>query len=268
MKSKDRFIYGISSRFSSFLIKNRRHIVGGIIFLFGCLIGFGFNGLAVMADLSGASFWGDVRDAMNFDHEQPTKADLVKIRCPILLAPKEEGAITATFRNPNQEKADISVKAVVSERDFRNYRVVTSSLPIEPEAKIDFNWQITQQDMVEGNFALTRIFLINDEVPARTDSCGIYFLSLFGLKGSSMVVLIFVTSLICLIVGSVLLYTRNAPHKDNSLRSEHGLYLLAAILLISMVANLFGWWIFAGLVLVLALLLTIVIIPSIFHLSV
>ena len=35
-----------------------------------------------------------------------------------------------------------------------------------------------------------------------------------------------------------------------------------AILLIGMIANLLGWWIFAGLVLLLAVLITGVLIPS------
>jgi len=268
MKTKNRLISNLRSRFSSFLIKNRRQIIGGFIFIIGSLFGFSFNSLAVMADLNGSSFWGDFRDAVSFDHDQPTQADLVKIYCPILLAPGEEGTITATFRNPNQEKADILVKAVVSERDFKNYRVVTGSLPIEARDEQDFHWQITHRDIIQGNFTLTRVFLMDDDIPARTDSCGIFTLSFFGLKGTPMVVLMLVTSLISLVVGSVLLYPCSAEHRELSPRIEYGLYLLAAILLIGMVANLLGWWIFAGLVLVLAALLTIVLIPSMLHLSV
>lgn len=267
MKTIDRFNSSLHNRFSSFLIKNRRQIIGGVIFIIGSLLAFGFNSLAVIADLNGASFWGDIRDAVKFDHNQPTQAELVKIRCPILLAPEEEGTITATFRNPNQENADILVKAVVSERDYKNYRVVTGSLPIQASNEQDFHWQITHQDN-EGNFTLTRVFLMNDDIPARTDSCGIFTLSFFGLRGTPMVVLMLVTSLISLVVGSVLLYPGSAEHRELSARIEYGLYLLAAILLIGMIANLLGWWIFAGLVLVLAVLLTIVLIPSMFHLSV
>jgi hypothetical protein len=268
MKTNDGLISSLRSPLSSFLCKNQRQIIGGVIFIIGSLFGFGFNSLAVIADLNGASFWGDFRDAMNFDREQPTQADLVKIHCPILLAPGEEGTIAATFRNPNQEKADILVKVVVSERDFKNYRVVTSSLPIEPRNMQDFRWQITQQDIIERNFILTRVFLMYQDTPARTDSCGIFVLSLFGLKGASMVVLMLVTSLISLVVGSVLLYLGSPPIQKSSPRIDYGLYVLAAILLIGMIANLLSWWIFAGLVLVLAVLLTIVLIPSMLKQSV
>jgi hypothetical protein len=126
----------------------------------------------------------------------------------------------------------------------------------------DFRWQITQQDIIERNFILTRVFLIDQDTPARTDSCGIFVLSLFGLKGAAMVVLMLVTSVIGLVVGSVLLYLGSPPNQESSPRIDYGLYVLAAILLIGMIANLLGWWIFAGLVLVLAVLLTIVLIPS------
>jgi hypothetical protein len=268
MKTNDCLISRLPSPFSSILFKNQRQIIGGVIFIIGSLFVFGFNSLAVIADLNGASFWGDSRDAMNYDREQPTQADLVKIHCPILLAPGEEGTITATFRNPNQEKADILVKVVVSERDFKNYRVVTSSLPIELRDEQDFRWQITKQDVIERNYILTRVFLMYQDTPARTNSCGIFVLNLFGLKGASMVVLMLVTSLSCLVVGSVLLYLGSPPIQKSSPRIDYGLYGLAAILLIGMIANLLGWWIFAGLVLVLAVLLTIVLIPSMLKQSV
>ena len=134
-----------------------------MIFIIGLIFGFGFNSLAVIADLNGAGFWGDFQDAAAFDHDQPTQAELVKIRCPILLAPGEEGNITATFRNPDQKKADILVKVVVSERDFINYRVVTGSLPIEAGDEQDFHWQVTGQDIIEGNFILSRVFLMNED---------------------------------------------------------------------------------------------------------
>ncbi len=201
---------------------------------------------------------------------QPTQAELVRIRCPILLAPGEEGNITASFRNPNQKKADILVKAVVSERDFVNYRVVTGSLPMEPGDEQDFRWQVTGQDIIQGNFILTRVFLMNQErsipYPARTDSCGIFVWSLFGLKGASLVVLVFVTSLISLVVGSVLLYRRGTPIQKSSPRIDVGLFVLAGIILIGMIANLLGWWIFAGLVLLLAVLLTSILIFNLLNL--
>ena len=229
MKTNDRLISSRRSPFSSFLSKNQRQIIGGIIFIIGSLFGFGFNGLAVIADLNGASFWGDSRDGVNFDRQQPTQVDLVRMHCPILLAPGEEATITATFRNPNPEKADILVKAVVSERDFRNYRVLTGSLPIESRNEQDFRWQITQQDIVERNFILTRVFLFYEDTPARTESCGIFVLGLFGLKGASIVVLTFVTSLVFLFVGSVLLYRANPgpSYQKSSPPIEVGLYGLA-----------------------------------------
>lgn len=265
-------IFRLRKPSGSLLSKNQRQIIGVVFFTIGTLFGFGFNSLAVIADLNGAGFWGDFRDAVAFDHDQPTQANLVKIRCPILLAPGEEGTITAAFQNPNQKKADILVKAVVSERDFQNYRVLTRSLPIEPGSAQDFRWQITRQDIIEGNFILTRIFLMNQDqlipYPARTDSCGIFVLSLFGLNGIGMVVLILAISLISLVVGSVLLYLSDSSIKKTFPRIDYGLYGLAGILLIGMLANLLGWWIFAGLVLLLAVLLTIVLITEMFKIRV
>ena len=270
MKTNVRLISSLLQSFRSFLFKNQRQGIGGVIFIIGLILGFGFNSLAVIADLNGFGFWGDSKDAAALDREQPTQAELVKIRCPILLAPGEEGNIAATFRNPHQEKADILVKAVVSEGDFLNYRVVTGNLPIELGDEQDFRWQITGQDIIQRNFILTRVFLMNQErytpYPARTYSCGIFVLSIFGLKGASIVVLMFVTSLISLVAGSVLLYRRGSPIQKSSPRIDYGLYGLAGIILIGMIANLLGLWIFAGLVLLLAVLLTSILISHLLNL--
>ena len=266
MKTTISLIANLRKSFRSFLFKRQGQMIGGVIFIIGALLGFGFNSLAVIADLNGAGFWGDLQDALAFDHNQPTQAELVKIQCPILLAPGEEGTITATFRNPQSKKAAILVKAAVSERDLENYRVVTGSLPVEPGASQDFRWQATRQDIRESNFILSRVFLMNQDrstpYPARTAACGIFVLRLFGLKGAAMVVLTLATSLISLVAGSVLLSLSDSLLRKSSARFDYGVYGLAGILLTGMIANLLGWWILAGLVLLLAVLLTSILIPN------
>jgi hypothetical protein len=76
-----------------------------------------------------------------------------------------------------------------------------------------------------------------------------------------------VTSLISLVVGSVLLYRRGSPIQKSSPRIDYGLYVMAGMKLIGMIANLLGWWIFAGLVLLLAVLLTSILIFNLLNLK-
>ena len=255
----------------SFPSRGQSSLIAALIYLLGALLGFAFNGLAVIADLNGAGFWGDFADAVAFDHDQPTRAELVKIRCPILLAPGEEAAITAVFQNPYPEKATILVKAVVSQDDTNHYRAVTANLPLAPAERQDFRWQVGRADIINRNFILTRVFLMNQEriipYPARTDSCGIFVLSLFGLNGSALVALFMGTSLLSLAAGSVLINRSGSPIQNTSPRLDYGLYGLAGLLLVGMLANLLGWWIFAGLILVLAVLLTGILIPNMLFLS-
>jgi hypothetical protein len=256
--------------FRYFLSNSQRQIIGAAIFIIGALIGFGFNSLAGIANLNATGFWGDFQDALEFNREQSTQVDLVNMRCPILLAPTEEGTITATFRNPHPEKANILVKAAVSERDFEHYQVMRGSLPVEPGDEQDFRWQVTPQNIIENNFILTRVFLMNQynsPFPARTDSCGTFVLNLFGLKGAAMVALMLVTSLISLGAGSALLFLSDSPIQKSSPRIDYGLYALAGILVTGMIANLLGWWIFAGLVQLLAVLLSIILIVNMLMLS-
>lgn len=260
MKTNDGMLSSQRQPFKSTLFKNQRQLIGGVIFIIGLILGLIFNSLAVIADLNGVGFWGDPKDAAALDREQPTQAELVRMRCPILLAPAEEGTLAATFRNPNPEKAEILVKAVVSEGDFLNYRVVTSNLAIESGDEQDLRWQVSGQDIIQEKFILSRVFLMNEErytpYPARTYSCGIFILSIFGLNGATLVALMVLISLLCLVAGSVLLYRKGSVLQRSSPRIDFGLYGLAGILLLDMIANLLCWWILAGLLLLLAALLT------------
>jgi hypothetical protein len=234
-------------------------IVGGILFFIGLICSVGFNGLAAVANINGSGFWGDSHDATTFDSTQPDQAELVSIHCPVLLAPGEEKILSATFENQNQEKANILVKVVVSKGDFVNYRELAGNLSIEPGEEQAFRWQISQEDIVGSHFILSRVFLMNQKrytpYPVRTLSCGIFIMDLFGLNGTAMVVLFFLISLVGLGGGSVLIYLSDSAIQKVKPRIDYGLYGLAGILLIAMIANLFNWWIIAGLILLLAVIL-------------
>lgn len=264
MKAIDCLLSRLSKDFNSIRSKHRKPLLGGVILFLGTLISFGFNSLAVISDLNGASFWGDLQDAAAFKHERPTQAELVNLRCPIFLAPGETGTITAVFQNSNQIKANILVKTVVSENDFANHRALTTNLLIEPGSEQELQWQISGQDLIEGNFILTRLFLMNQDeqipYPARTDACGVFVLDLLGLNGTALVLLMSGTSLICLVAGSLLLFRNTSALQDYSPRLDYGFYGLAGILLTGIVTNLLGWWIVAGLLLLLAILLASVLI--------
>ena len=108
----------------------------------------------------------------------------------------------------------------------------------------------------------------NSPFPARTASCGIFVLNLFGLRGNMLVVLMLVASLIGLLAGGFLLDLGNSPLQHSSPRVDAGLYGLAGILVIGMIANLLGWWIFAGLLLLLAVLLAIILMLNMLSLGV
>ncbi|HTX78645.1 MAG TPA: hypothetical protein VMC62_03210, partial [Longilinea sp.] len=115
-----------------------------------------------------------------------------------------------------------------------------------------------------GNYILTRVFLMNQDhippYPARTESCGIYVLDLFGLPGGTLVAGMFMAGMTGLILGCVFISFSDAPIKHTWPCTDMGLYALAGILMVGMAANIFGWWILAGLLLFLSILLGAVLI--------
>jgi hypothetical protein len=135
---------------------------------------------------------------------------------------------------------------------------------IEPGAKQNFSWQVTPKNVIENNFILTRIFLMSDDqynpVPARTESCGVFVMNFLGLKGTAIILVMIITSLICLAFGSVLLNNFDTRLHNSSPRIDVGLYILAGILLLGMMADFLGWWILSGIIILLAILLTVVLV--------
>jgi hypothetical protein len=256
---------------NSSALKKRWQTIWALFFTIGLLVGFGFIGLATVADMEGASFWGDFQDALDYNRDFSAQAELVNLRCPILLSPEEDGTITVSLRNNPQNQKDILVKAVVSDGDFQNYRVVNGSLPIAATKTQHYSWQVNQQDVILGNFILTRVFLMNADhqtpIPARTTSCGVFVLDFLGLSGTSMVALIVSTSFIFLTIGSLLLSRGDSRLKKAKPRIDNGLYILAGIILFGIVAALLGWWIISGLTLLLTILLGSILLTTILMLK-
>lgn len=240
-------------------VRSQRRLIGAIFFIIGSLFSIGFNSLAVFGDLNAASFWGDTYNALAYDRSRPTRANLFRFSCPVLLSPNEEGTIRAIFRNPHQEAVEILVIGIVSEYDFRSYRELSDTLLIEPRGRQDFRWNISQADRVEANFILNRVFLMNQDkpvpYPARTTACGVIVVDTLGLKVSTIVAFLTATSLVGLLLGSVFLYSYRKPGDHDSNQLVFGLSLFAVISVVCLVANLLGWWVMGGLILLFDILL-------------
>ena len=238
-----------------------------MLFIMGALIGFGFNCFSTLSDLEAVSFWGDDRDVLTFNHEVVPQAELISLDCPVFISPDETGSVTASIRNNPKNQKDILVKAAVSHGDLRDYRIVNGQVPLNSEMPLRYAWQVDRHDTIDGKVLLTRVFLMDSghtfPIPARTKSCGVFVLDLFGLSGRWIEVLFVGISLICLTIGCLLLKSSKSRLKDSFPRLDHGLFILAGMIAFGMLADLLGWWIPAGLVLLLTILFTIVMIPSI-----
>ena len=240
-------------------VRSQRRLIGTVFFIIGSLFSIGLNGLSVFGDVNAAGFWGDTYTALAYDRSQPTRANLFRLSCPVLLSPDEEGTIRAIFYNPHQQAAEILVAGIVSENDFRSYRERIDTLLIEPRGSQDFRWNISQADMVAGNFILNRVFLMNQDkpvpYPARTTACGVIVMDTLGLKGSTIVAFLTVASLVGLLLGNVFLYSYRKPGDRYSNQIVFGLSLFAVISVVCLVHNLLGWWVMGGLMLLFDVLL-------------
>jgi len=88
-------------------------IIGYLIFLIGLVIGLVFSGLALWVNLEGSAFWG-YPESISYDPALTAEAELLRIKCPVLLTEGEIGKIKVLVRNPNTYSITTYVEAHIS----------------------------------------------------------------------------------------------------------------------------------------------------------
>lgn len=249
------------------LVDRLKRWIAAILWILGGGFAFLFNGLGLIADLTAAGFWGDHQIAAQYDHEQPTQADLSGLLCPIFLAPNETGTITATFHNSQPETVNILVKAYITQRESGFDTIHSDFLSIQPGETLHFSWTVTPKNIIEERFILTRIYLMNKDlffpVPARTDSCGIFITRFLNLNGKISALVMILVSLVGLLLGCAFLFFSHSSLHKSSPRLDVGLYLLAGALIADCMGNILGWVFLTGVFFLVAILLVFILIPQI-----
>jgi hypothetical protein len=215
-------------------------ITGGLLIVFGIILGFLLSSVMVWGDLEGSLFTTGLR---------PDKS-LSTLRCPIIITNSETGIIYATLNNPTQKTLERYLIANISEGYATLVREIRTNLPIPPEEKQKVEWKISPKDAAfEQRVILFRVF-INPRYPYPSlgGDCGVVKLNIQGVTGNQLVGIAALLSFVSIGFGTGMVEYGIRPNKGRSRSALNSVYALVGIVIGSGILGYLGFWV-PGLVL-------------------
>ena len=235
------------------LARSRRRtalFIYGIGFVFALFVAIG----GIWPDLEASLFGRDIYSAQRHVEGR------MPLSCPIFLTPADgSGEVRATLVNPSNERgAQVPVRARISDGYVSLVREMYGVILLEPGERKSLIYDVYESDVTFNQFIMVRGYAIRSTpYEGGQASCGIWWLNIPLLTGGQFLNLLLLISVAGLGYGN---YAWRRYGAGSSRFTEFGRFLLGMTLMVilAMVAGLFGWWmlgvaVLALLVLVLAM---------------
>lgn len=204
-------------------------LLGLLIFLAGILLEL---------SLSGGVLWGEI-EAHTY-YEQVGDGGLT-ISCPFMLSPSESGTVRAAINDPSDEEASPLVTAWISRTG--GDQQLSESLTLAPHETKTLQWTVDQSDVIHGRLILVNVLRSRDSgIPSRQGTCGILVFSLLTLNGMSTFSLLFITALLCVLLGAAIWLRANWPLNTFHRNMARACGTLAGMASGGLLASLPRWW--------------------------
>lgn len=229
-------------------IANKRRSVVVALYLLGLLLMLAVTAITISPEL----------EVLFFDEPLITEERLGTLRCPPAVTPHEDGLITATFTNDQDEDVRFRVQARISHNSAVVYEEVERLVELAPGESQVVSWSLEPESAAFGRMILASVHVARRPgVPPQQRSCGVMVLNLPFFTGTQYVLGMVVGGLLALAASAyVWLDGRRLREGWRDMESRH-LVLLAACIAAAMVAGLFNLWAAAGLLLLFSVLLVV-----------
>jgi len=203
-----------------------RSILGGLLFILGMLAGLG---------LSSGILWSELEA---FSQEGAADGGRLHLDCPPMLSSDETGVVSASIAN----SIDVTVNPVVSAEISGNPRS-DQTLSLAPGEAKRMEWTVDSSDREFDRIIRVNIYQRRyRELVPRAGSCGILFISLFGLSGIGTYSLIVVLSLGSMILGGYLWISARPLLTETHASFLNASRFLGGLVLASLISSLLRWW--------------------------
>ncbi len=188
------------------------------------------------------------------------------MHCPILISPRENGVVAASFTNPTDQVLQPYYEVEISGRIAA--RQMEGQVDVIPHASQSVTWTVNARDIDLEPF----IFVKMDVLPiggygTREATCGILVANVDGMSGVQALSLGLGIGLLCLVAGLLLPAVGLTPAElvlfdsEASTNSRRALQALGVASASALFAGLMGWWLPAMLLLAVSLLLLVMVLP-------
>ena len=220
-----------------------------ILFMAGVVIGMIFIGFAAWADF----------EASIFDTSIKSDETLKTLRCPIMIGKDHFGTVKDPFSNPSDRKINPIIQASISNGLVTLMQQDRARLPLEPGETVKKEWTVYPTDAVWGRFIMVRVLQYREyPVPSRSGSCGIVLINIPWVTGGLVTAILTASSVIFILVGYGIWLAIHRPLKGKNYETAMAMLTVGVIVLVGIAMIFVQFWMLAGLSLLLALLLLVV----------
>ena len=204
------------------------HTLSYVVFFLGVLLGFAIAVVTIWNRLEAISYFFTGAKYDPFDG----------LRCPVMIAPTEQGTVTADFHNATDREDTFFYRAEIS--GLPSTRRVEGQITVPPGQTEKLKLTVDADDVDLKFFIFVRLNLLpHSGNPFRDAVCGIMVVDLLGLTGMQIFVAALSLSILGLVVGFVLWQKTRTRDDENLPRIMLALGLLV---LLAMFTGFMGWW--------------------------
>jgi hypothetical protein len=221
--------------------------LGMLLFAAGVLFGTIFYGAVLWSDFEASFFDASIR----------TSESIPQLSCPILITSRDTSRITATLENTLDRPITPRVRTHITDGSYILMREEESAPQIQPGEQAQLEWPIRVDDAAWDRFVIARVFVFPTyPIPAMSGYCGVVALDLSALSGSQVVTLTLLGSLLLMSAGMALWVAGNRQQVANT-EITAGMGLLAGVTIAGVVTSIIGWWLLAGILLLITILVAV-----------
>jgi hypothetical protein len=219
-------------------------ILSLVVFFLGASLGFALAVLLIWSRL----------EAVNYYFSGIKYEPFNGLQCPLLIAPTEEGTVTAVFDNPSDREDTFFYRAEISGDVFT--RQVEDQIAVPPHQTRNVHLNVDRNDVDLRFFIFVKLnTLASATRPPQEALCGIVVANLLGLTGTQASTIALSLSFLTMAIGSGL-WTRISTSADQSI--SRVMQILGALVLVSLLAGSLGWWLIGIAIAIITVLLMVI----------
>ena len=170
-----------------------------------------------------------------------TSGGNLKVRCPLVLSPRESGTIRTTITNTiNEETKPVVISRISHGKRTQDTR---QTLTLAPGQSQTLEWTVDRSNIVFDRMILVHVNQWRySKLESNEGACGILVLDLFGLTGLWSLALVLTVSFLLILAGAMTWIRNHSDRDEHSNKVIQIGRVFAGFAIAGMLSAAFRWW--------------------------